>query len=351
MSCLLSPLSNFEVSPLCASLWCARCNALRQSGGGGHIVHTRAWSRRETNSNLLLHLSVLWMLTYVDGIETTQGAIKIRWKDLGENVTQLSLHPGNGGIPALLSLGLLQVGVLYLLGGRLRDLSHSPLQGLHHHHEDCHGPEDDQEVFPKQAECLGRNRVQRRGQDEVQSQVRRAERLRSRLDTRSRILLVIFPYPSTMVPWKLNLCLFEFFIGDTGPSSYSYNRRKHKNNIDSETNTFIGFYVSLFVDLKLSVQTLWSIKKSRKTTRNAKWKTLRSVLSGREKKTVTCFLILWYRHLKDIAPLSQWCGAALSRGSEGRPSRDISAGECQGRPVSATRVCQRPESSAEWVWG
>ena len=59
------------------------------------------------------------MLTYVDGLETAQGAIKILLNDLGENVTQLSLHPCDGSTPTLLSLGLLQAGVLHLLGGRL----------------------------------------------------------------------------------------------------------------------------------------------------------------------------------------------------------------------------------------
>ena len=101
----------------------------------------------------------------------------------------------------------MQAGVLDRLGGRLRGLPHRPLQGVHHHHEDRHGSEEDQEVCPAQAECLGRDRVQRRGQNEVQSQVRRVESHRSRLDVRFRIFLAIFPYssngcshPWTMVP-------------------------------------------------------------------------------------------------------------------------------------------------------
>ena len=94
-------------------------------------------------------------------------------------------HPDDGGGPAdLVSVGLLQASLLQLMGRRLRYLSHDPLQGVHHHHEECHGPEEDQEVFPEQAECLGRDRLQRREQDEVQSQVRRVESLRSRLDMR-----------------------------------------------------------------------------------------------------------------------------------------------------------------------
>ena len=58
--CLLSPLSDFEGSRGCERVpFGARCNALRQSGGGGHNVHIRAQRRRETNHDLLLHLSVL----------------------------------------------------------------------------------------------------------------------------------------------------------------------------------------------------------------------------------------------------------------------------------------------------
>ena len=52
----LSPLSHFEVSLSSKCVhFCARCNALRQSGGGGHIVHTQAQKSRETNDDLLLH--------------------------------------------------------------------------------------------------------------------------------------------------------------------------------------------------------------------------------------------------------------------------------------------------------
>ena len=52
----LSPLSYFKVSLSSECVhFCARCNAPRQSGGGGHIVHTQAQKSRETNDDLLLH--------------------------------------------------------------------------------------------------------------------------------------------------------------------------------------------------------------------------------------------------------------------------------------------------------
>ena len=73
----LSPLSDFEVSV--SVHCCARFKALRQSGGGGHIVHIQAEKSRETNDDLLLHLFIRYMnaqhihiyVCNVDGLETT----------------------------------------------------------------------------------------------------------------------------------------------------------------------------------------------------------------------------------------------------------------------------------------
>ena len=130
------------------------------------------------------------------------------------------------------------------------------------------------------------------------------------------------------------------------PLSYD-TKGSTKTTLIQWQNTSMGSYVSLFPDLKLSVQTPWSIKPSRRTTRNAKGRKSRSVPSRRDKTWSS--LILWYQDPDRDAPQSRWCDVKLSRERGEKPGRDINASECHGRPVWSIRVTRKLRTNVGWV--